>query len=249
MSTPVPPNESPKTTTPFWVQVLNSNGFAAVLTVLVGGIFGQLITASIQEGAQRRQFQQEWLKARGEQALLAHREYLTNGQQLVRDMYLQLGKVLAAADSMIYMTQPAWDPDRYSREEAKRIKAQRAKLRERFNTTVNEWSPEATGIQLSYYFGASDDSVPKGWVTMKRTLDDYLLCARGCYMNWETCRKDGAVNCQKKRAVVEAAVAELAVSLGKQRQYLWAGWESPEKLQRELGLALESKPPENKHSD
>src|SRR5437764_6648982 len=61
---------------PLWQRFLETTGGAAVITVLIGGIFGQIISSSIQSSLKEREFQQAWLKERGDQALVANKEYL-----------------------------------------------------------------------------------------------------------------------------------------------------------------------------
>ena len=64
----------------WWKSFLQPSVLAALITVLIGGIMGNIIAGTIQAGAKEREFQQSWMKARGDQALLAYKEYTDQEQ-------------------------------------------------------------------------------------------------------------------------------------------------------------------------
>src|SRR6266480_3308905 len=66
---------------PWWKSLLQPSVLTALITVLIGGIMGNIIAATIQAGAKEREFQQTWMKARGDQALLAYKEYTDQEQE------------------------------------------------------------------------------------------------------------------------------------------------------------------------
>src|ERR1044071_8086338 len=70
-------------TKPRWQRFLESSGGTAIVTTLIGGIFGAIISGIIQDGTREREFEQSWLKARGDQALVAYKEYLDKEQEVV----------------------------------------------------------------------------------------------------------------------------------------------------------------------
>ncbi len=45
----------------WWQRFLESSGGTALVTVLLGGLLGQLITSSVQVKQQEREFQQAWI--------------------------------------------------------------------------------------------------------------------------------------------------------------------------------------------
>src|SRR5690349_6878541 len=49
---------------------------ATLITVLIGSIAATLITGMIQRQAGIREFEQTWLRSRGDQALVSYKEYL-----------------------------------------------------------------------------------------------------------------------------------------------------------------------------
>src|SRR5258706_12053412 len=61
---------------PRWQVVLESGGGAALITVLIGGIAAQVINLTAQRAATRREFNNAWVKARGDQALNAYKDYV-----------------------------------------------------------------------------------------------------------------------------------------------------------------------------
>src|SRR5690349_10299963 len=71
---------------------------ATLITVLIGGIAATLITGIIQWRAGVREFDQAWLKSRGDQALVSYKEYLDQEQALMRRTYGSIGACISASD-------------------------------------------------------------------------------------------------------------------------------------------------------
>ena len=94
----------------YWRLFLDSKVLVALVTVLIGGLFGQCISASIQNSLKEREFQQAWLKARGDQALQSHKEYLDKEQQIVLQAYDLIGKCLTAGRDLIDLTDADFAP-------------------------------------------------------------------------------------------------------------------------------------------
>src|SRR4051812_9953741 len=99
---------------PRWQRFLESGGGAAIVTTLIGGIFGAIISGIIQYGAKEREFEQSWLKARGDQALVAYREYLDKEQEVVNETHALIGSCVSASDDLISIMGPNFDLEKFS---------------------------------------------------------------------------------------------------------------------------------------
>ncbi len=232
------PGASPK---PWWQRLLESTGGTALVTVLVGGIAGSVITGVIQTGQKDRDFQQEWLKARGEQARLAYKEYAEGELKTVQAAYEQVGAMLASAQDLIVLTESRFDPARYEGAERDKVLEQRRQLREAFNTADAAWRRrrETQGLMMSYYHRGSP-AIQERWRAVEVAVDAFVDCAR----TWHGASSSGddtARACAAERAEGSAALDRLNEALGAERRYLWAGWESPGELKEQLaGRAREA---------
>jgi hypothetical protein len=97
---------------------------ATLITVLIGGIAATGITGIIQWRAgvrefnqsrmsKEREFEQAWLKSRGDQALLSYKEYLDQEQGLIRRTYGLIGTTISASDRLKGLTKDSWRLGRF----------------------------------------------------------------------------------------------------------------------------------------
>src|SRR6185503_4847747 len=70
-------------TKPVWQRFLETTGGTALITVLIGGIMGSIITGMIQISAKNREAQQARLTARNSQAQVSYKEYLDKELEIV----------------------------------------------------------------------------------------------------------------------------------------------------------------------
>jgi len=225
------PGDSPR---PWWQRFLESTGGTALVTVLVGGVAGSVVTGVIQDGQKDRDFQQEWLKARGEQARLAYKEYAEGELKTVQAAYEQVGTMLASAQDLIVLTESRFDPARYEGAERDKVLEQRRQLREAFNAADAAWRRrrETQGLMMSYYHRGSP-AIQERWRAVEAAVDAFVDCAR----TWHGASPPGdeaARACATERAEGSAALDRLNEALGAERRYLWAGWESPGELKAQL---------------
>lgn len=230
---------------PAWLRLLESTGGAALVTVLLGGIAGSAITGVIQNGQKEREFQQEWLKARGERALLAYREYAEGELKTVQAAFGEVGAMLAAAQDLIVLTESRFDLEKYEGAEREKVLEQRRQLRGAFNAADAAWrrGRETQGLMMSYYHRGSP-AIQERWRAVQVAVDAFVDCARsvnGAGPPGEA--PDGA--CSRERVATRAALDGLNEALGAEREYQWAGWDSPEELKRRLaggaGTAAEAR--------
>lgn len=91
-----------------FVDFLASAGGAAAMTILLGGVVGQLVSCDVQRRVQQREFNNGWLKSRGDQALVARKEYVDGRRAALDEILRTIGAMAAASDSLIDITQPSF---------------------------------------------------------------------------------------------------------------------------------------------
>jgi hypothetical protein len=229
----VEPGEPPKS--PWWKSFLQPSVLAALITVLVGGIMGNYIAATIQAGAKEREFQQSWMKARGDQALLAYKEYNDQEQETVKRAYELIGGCIAASDDLIALAHPSLAPGSHVG-----IEGQRTAIRKNYNQYSEQWRKDNLKLQLlmSYYHPQRD--INDAWNEVQSSVTEYMDCSDAWHMSHEDNSADPKEienACKDKKEIFNVKVAQFTQSLEKGRRYVWEGWESPDQLR----FALESR--------
>jgi hypothetical protein len=97
----------------WWQWLLESSGGTALITVIIGGLMGSLITAIIQIGIKSREFEQARVKSRGDQALVAYKDYLEQQRETMKHAYQLIGNCVSASDDLIDITGEYFDPSKF----------------------------------------------------------------------------------------------------------------------------------------
>lgn len=221
-----------------FLRFLKTGGGTALVTTIVGGIFGAIISGIIQNGAKEREFEQSWLKARGDQALVAYKEYLDKEQEVVNEANALIGGCTSAADDLIEITGPNFDPNKISNKKSRQtVLDQRGAVRNTFNSVDEKWRSEQIklGLLMNYYHGNSPE-VAAGWQKVQKSVTAYLDCAGKTYGLYLNARQpaDTSNACMDEKETLQQAVATFSQSLSKTRHYAWENWETPEKLKKGL---------------
>ena len=212
-----------------WLRFLESSGGTALITVVLGGIIGQLLAWSIQSGLKDREFQETWLKARGDQALVSYREYANQEQELMKTTYDLIGSCISASEDLIVLTSPEFAPDKFFG-----AVEQRTALRQKYNKVDAQWrsEKEKIGLLMGYYHPNQPD-VTSAWHETQGSVCEYMDCAAKWYLDHGQ-PIDTTHACQTEKQAVGENLTKFNVSLGQARTYPWDGWESPEKLKAAL---------------
>jgi hypothetical protein len=234
----LPPGESITTddksaAKPRWQRFLESSGGTALITVLIGGLFGQYITASIQQKLKEREFQQSWLQTQGSQATTYYKEYLTEEQSVVRGAYEVVGTCISASEDLVILTRTEFDLRTYSGKAQQIVRKQKEDIRDRFNRCDDHWRDEREkwGLLMSFYHRGRPE-IGQAWTAVRDDLTDFMACAREWNLSHlEPVSVDLARSaCREAKAKVRVDLIGLSKALDATRSYAWEGWESPEKL-------------------
>lgn len=220
---------------PLWQRFLETTGGAAIITVLIGGVFGQIISSSIQSSLKEREFQQAWLKARGDQALQANKEYLEKEQEIVLQVYGLIGGCVSASEDLISLTHSKFNEDNYQGAKLKEVKKIRTKIYENYNDKDYEWRSgrERFKLLIGYYHGGHP-TVVDAWDSSQDAVTRYMNCAEKWYHEHpDNTDEDSIIRtaCGNEKNDMTRLLKNLNTSLERARRYAWEGWESPEKLQ------------------
>ncbi|HUS10021.1 MAG TPA: hypothetical protein VMZ30_06100 [Pyrinomonadaceae bacterium] len=220
---------------PWWQRLVESQGGTALITVVIGGIFGALISGIFQWGAKEREFQQSWLKARGDQAMVAYKDFVEKRAVVVEHLYQRIGSSVSSSEDLIELSKgkstvrPGLDDK--TREA---ILGARKTIVDKFDLSNSEWRNErdSLGFLIDYYHPDQKDVVT-AWHGLKKSISDYLDCAAAWHES-HPIDDDTSKACPSERASLTKSLEQFTSTLGSARTYAWTGWESPEALRNAL---------------
>lgn len=245
-----PPEKPPDK--PKWQRFLETSGGTALITVLIGGALGQLISWSFQQNQKDREFQQKWMEARGAQALVSYKEYLDQEQKLMQRTYELIGNCVAATGHLEDIMRPGFSAK------------QREEYENAFNAASKEWDGESKKLQLliSYYHKGQKDILER-WDELSDAVATYKGCTAEKYYEFKKrparpktappaapkevakgeespAGEEGAgeggpcADLDQLRLDLDASTARFNAALEANRKYPWEGWNSPAQLRNAL---------------
>jgi hypothetical protein len=209
-----------------WRVFLESSGGTALITVLIGGIMGTIITALVQVYQKDREFQNAWMKTRGEQALAAYNDYLTKEQETVKNAYELIGHSISASDDLIDVTTPDWNPSA-----VEHIDQQRSDMIDNYNKIDVRWRTEreTVGLLMTYFHHGQRD-VASSWHEVQDSVTGYMDCASRRYIKSLTTNtywsKDTEPHCKLERETLRTRLTELGRRIDEGRRFVWEGWDT-----------------------
>lgn len=215
---------------PRWQRFLESTGGTAMVTVIIGGIFGAVISGIIQAGLKERDYQQTRLKSLGDQALISHKEYLDKQQDIVKRIYEKIGTSISAAEDMITITRREYNPTSKQGVEKERQKKFNDSVIENFNLKDKEWRSErdVLGLLVNYYHPKQSE-VNAAWNKVKHAVTTQMTCASDWYSTNPIVESTESA-CKDERELLSQALEGLSKSLENSRTYSWEGWRDPKSL-------------------
>jgi hypothetical protein len=226
---------------------LGSAGGTALLTVLLGGVVAQMISCDSQRRSQQREFNNGWLKARGDQALTARKEFVDGRRNSLDEILRTIGEMDAASEELVDITQPAFAMSGYKRDakvDIKAVVAEQTRVTTRFSKAESAWAPaqQRFAFQIAYY-GLGNANVLKDWGSLQDSVNQLRKCASGIYILWHMAGRGLATYkydpnyCKDQQSRVDANAAALGRSFGVLTDKPWSGWDNPKNLKQQLGIA------------
>lgn len=206
---------------PWWQKILESTGGTAIITVVIGGILGQMISCSIQKDLKEREFQQGQQQAANAQALIAYKEYIEQEKDTVKHAYELVGKGITSSEDLISLTSEQFSVDKFTGKDEDTIKNQRKLVREQYNTVDKMWRSEGIqlGLLMSYYHNGSPE-VLTSWQNVQTSMTNYMTCAENWYTS-NTSLTNPNDACNNERNKLNQDLKEMTTTLESARRYLW----------------------------
>ena len=208
---------------PAWQRFLETTGGAALITVLVGGVMGSIITGLFQRGAKDREAQQARLTARYNQGQVAYKEYLDKELEIVNRALDLVGGCVSASEDLVLMTTSSdYDPGQFKGQDKKSVEKQVMEAVDKYNEMDKKWRGEQhkVGFLMSYYHHGSPE-VEKSWRGVQDAVTAQLKCTYDLYLaKLNENPTDQYKKCEGEKEGVIKGLDQLTKSLEQARHHL-----------------------------
>jgi hypothetical protein len=140
-----------------WHSFMESSAGAALITVLIGGIFGTLLTAQIQNRTKQKDLDQ-----------LTYKEFLNSQQKTVEEAYASASRLIVASNNLITATT---NPK-------KTFEEPRIRVVEAYNAARDTWDETAVRTSLELSLEHPDLAyVTEAWDRWAASVAGFAQCA------------------------------------------------------------------------
>ncbi|MBC7929834.1 MAG: hypothetical protein H7Z38_04625 [Rubrivivax sp.] len=197
---------------PAWQRFLETSGGTALITVLIGGIIGTIISAGIQSSAKDREL-----------ATIAYKEYLGKQQEVLKRVYERIGVSISASDDLIKLSTKDYAVTSYEGKKKEEASNLRDSIKKKFDESYTAWRSERDGLGfLMSYYHPKQVKVIDAWRGVKDSVTNYMRCADNWIdNNFLLERKDADKACENERTAFSNSLQQLSTSLDENRKYAW----------------------------
>lgn len=197
-----------------WLEILNSSALTTVITVVVGGVFGNLIVSRYQDRQKQSAVAQEQYQI----FLQKQRDVVDHAVELIGDGQFDSAGLLA-------LTQPRFNVRNAQGKIPTDIQKKREEILSAHDSYVSKWGTGSfkTAVLLDYYF-LGGGTVAEAWRSVAANLDDLENCAEKQY---EDSQQHGFTNtpvnklCPDEQGKLKQALEQFSHSLDEARNYAW----------------------------
>lgn len=224
------------------VDFVTSTGGAALFTVLLGGVAAQLISCDAQQRVQQREFNNTWLKSRGDQALLARKEFVDGRRAALDEILRTAGTLSAASQDLLDITGPAYSMKGHTPADKDRLLAEETRVATEFTNAELAWAPSQLRFTFAVaYFGAGNGAVRGRWQELRESVNALKKCASEKYNRWFLAGQHkgsydySPAHCHREFGEVDATAEKLGETFGVSSDE--RGWDSPDTLKHKLNIS------------
>ncbi len=190
----------PEPQKPWWLRLLETSGGAALITVLIGGLLGQIISMSIQKSLKER-----------ERELAAYTKFLDQGSETIKHAYALIGSCISAADNLISIT-----GDEFNEDTTPELRKQKLEILSKFSEVNTKWREEQHGLGLLMrYYHHNAAGVTDAWKNVQDSNVQYMECAADLIYEHNHGGKTNqtVVACKQKKDALIKSLDVLATSV------------------------------------
>ena len=163
---------------PVWLQLFESAGFAALVTVLVGGIAGAMITGMLQQYGKEREAQAAVSRLEHDRKFAAYREHLERERRVVDEIYLKLGKFVDSSRDLTTLSRKEFCEDCQKQPLSARTIKQKLGVVERYDSATIEWNSNRLRLgMLLQLEHENNKQLLDQWMRTSDAAEQYAECA------------------------------------------------------------------------
>jgi hypothetical protein len=206
-----------KDSKPIWLQVLESTGFATLVTVLIGGLIGTGLTYMFQSREKEREQNSAIAQLQRERELAAFNQHLERERKTVDEMTQKLGTFVDASADLAELSRTEWNRPHKQRE--------RQKIVNRYNVASQQWLSYRVRLSLLLQLENDNDTeLQNSFKTISDRADEYARCAdrwRTLYSDLNSSEAQSA--CHEFRTNLDGAINSFAERLTDLRRRVASG--------------------------
>lgn len=163
---------------PRWLQLFESSGFVALVTVLLGSIAGGIITFKLQDKAKERDHEAAVRQLQHDRELAAFNDHLDRERKIVNEFLTILGGVVDASRGLAHLSREEWAVDHKTPPEAQRIAKERHDIVQKYNEATAAWDANRLRIGMLLQLEHGNDPVlAQAYRSTCEKAEAYALCA------------------------------------------------------------------------
>ena len=208
--------ESKSETKPKWLQLFESAGFAALVTVVIGGLAGAYITSTLQEKSKEREHLVSVQQLEHDRSLAEFNNHLERERKTVDEVFLNLGTFVNASTDLAALSLKEWNTQAGEDEKRRGLLIdERAKVIRDFTKAAQKWHSDRFRLGMELQLEHNNDSeLSKDWEVVSGAVQAYAECAdrwRSKYDNLDPHEFRRA--CEQIRNELDVAVHSMTDSL------------------------------------
>jgi hypothetical protein len=163
---------------PIWLQLFESAGFAALVTVLVGGIAGAVITGMFQQYGKERDAQAAASRLEHDRKVAAYNQHLDRERKVVDEIYLKLGKFVDASRDLTTLSRKEFCEDCPKQRLSAHMIKEKLGVVERYDAATIEWNSNRLRLgMLLQLEHENDKDLLDDWKKTSEAAEQYAECA------------------------------------------------------------------------
>jgi len=165
-------------TKPIWLQLFESAGFAALVTVCLGGIAGAWITFKLQERGKDREQAAAQVRLDHDRKLTAFKEHLDRERKVVDEMFFRLGKFVDASRDLTTLSRIEFCDECRLGSLPKRVVQEKEEIVKKYNAATVEWNSNRLRLGMLLQLEHENDSIlQQAWEETSNAAEEYAVCA------------------------------------------------------------------------